>query len=391
MKKKILAYARNRKGVSLIVMAGVLVALLILASLAIDIAYMYYVKNQLQVAADAAALAGAALLHTNSSDPDYTIQVAARAKAIEFAAKNTAAGISVALITDNSNTLGNNNDITVGRWDGTQYRNANEIGGTPINAIEVNPKRHSGLTGSRGPVRLFLGHIFKLIGSDWTFMEASGYAIAARPPTPTTGLVLCQPACSLSGAQLNIPFLTNNQQSSPAYSLSYTEFLLKTPVGKTTCLRNPNQCDRGLDADCATNDQKAVASYIWQLRIAPVRCGTIRWDNGVANIPSDIECAFRDTTLDANSKTIVNGKTVNWKVIVPISETCPSGSTPGQTEVSNIVQLAEIVIVDVVDSQGRSVINDSHAGSPVGIKISSIDCFSCDDWTHIGSKPALVK
>ncbi|GEM_PF-2706731 len=391
MKKRLMTYAKNHRGVTLVLMAFFLVILLIFASLAIDIAYMYNVKNQLQVAADAAALAGAAKLHNNVSSPDYLIQREARDTARNFAAKNKAAGDWVELITDYSNTLSEGNDITVGRWDGTRYISADDPNGRPINAIEVKPKRYEGLSGSRGPVRLFLGPIFQLIGADWTFMSAGGYAIAALPPLPSTGLVLCQPACSLSGTQLDTPFLSNNQQSSAAYSLSYTEFLLRTPVGKTTCLRNVNNCARGLDNDCATNDQKAVASYIWQLRTAPTRCGTLRWDNGVGNIPSDIECAFKDTTLDAASKTIVNGRTVNWKVIVPISEMCPSGTTPGQTEVSNITQLAEIVIVDVVDAQGRSVIYDQQAASPVGIKISRIDCFPCDDWTRIGKRAVLVK
>jgi len=35
---------------------------------------MYYTKNQLQVAADSAALAGAAKLHDNVSSPDYLIK-----------------------------------------------------------------------------------------------------------------------------------------------------------------------------------------------------------------------------------------------------------------------------------------------------------------------------
>lgn len=412
MKKRILAYARNRKGVSLVMMAILLALLLILASLAIDIAYMYFVKNQLQVAADAAALAGAAKLDGSAS----LIQEPARRAAWQIACKNTAANSKVFLVTNspsdcdtnsppdanqlNADTSTDRNrdingDIVIGFWNGSSFSpTVDPSQGQIANAVKVVARRsETGATYGMPQVNLFLGKIFKFFqnwGIDWSKMSVAASAIAARPPIPSTGLVLCEPACSLSGAQLDIPFLANNQQSSAEYSLSYTEFSLRTPVGKTTCLRNPNKCDRGLDDDCRTNAQKAVASYIWQLNIAPTRCGTIRWDNGVGNIPSDIECAFRSTTVDANSKTIVNGQTVNWKVIVPISETCPSGSTPGQTDVSNIIKLAEIVIVDVVDAQGRSVIYGS-AASPAGIKISSINCFPCDDWTHISLRPTLVK
>ena len=65
--KKFMTYARNNKGISLILIAIMLAVLIIFAALAIDISYMYFEKNQLQVAADAAALAGAARIDCDDS------------------------------------------------------------------------------------------------------------------------------------------------------------------------------------------------------------------------------------------------------------------------------------------------------------------------------------
>jgi Flp pilus assembly protein TadG len=163
---KILKYSKFSKGIAIITVVLMLPILLLFVSMGIDFSYMYYVKNQLQVAADAAALAGAALI----TDPNDLIQTNARDRAIEFALKNKAAGVNVEVITDNSNTSSNTNDITVGNWNGTQYKPNT----TPVNTIEVIPKRMSGLSGNRGPVHLFIGQVFNM-----SFMSAKASAIAA--------------------------------------------------------------------------------------------------------------------------------------------------------------------------------------------------------------------
>lgn len=51
-------YSKGKKGIMLVWGAFFLILLLMFLGLATDIAYMYVTKNQLQVAADASALAG---------------------------------------------------------------------------------------------------------------------------------------------------------------------------------------------------------------------------------------------------------------------------------------------------------------------------------------------
>ena len=109
----------NKRGVAIIYVVLLLVALLAFVGLAIDIGYMYVAKSQLQNAADSAALAGASQAKSvgnGTANPNDLVQSGARTEAISFAAKNSAAQSSVTLSSDNSNTLSDSNDITVGHW-----------------------------------------------------------------------------------------------------------------------------------------------------------------------------------------------------------------------------------------------------------------------------------
>ncbi len=92
---------KNKKGITLVWGAFFLVLLLMLAGMAIDLGYMYVVKNQLQVAADAAALAGAAKLDGSSS----VAQDLVRQEAWKFACKNTAGSLAAGT---NVNSSSNN-------------------------------------------------------------------------------------------------------------------------------------------------------------------------------------------------------------------------------------------------------------------------------------------
>ena len=91
---KIRNYWKNKKGITLVWGAFFLVLCLMFLGLAVDIAYMYVAKNQLQVAADAAALAGAANLTWELDDttlnPNVLQQEVARQQAWKFACKNKA-------------------------------------------------------------------------------------------------------------------------------------------------------------------------------------------------------------------------------------------------------------------------------------------------------------
>jgi hypothetical protein len=256
--KRLLKYVKEKKGISLVLIALFLAVLFMLAGLAIDITYMYYVKNQLQVAADAASLAGVAKLtgeiDNTSVNPNVLHQESARQEAWKFACKNGAAGADVFLITlDTSGTQGQppdpsslpsnycdttsasltaeqlngassgsnkNNydgDIVVGYWtlppapSGVTCETAGSgffcpaTGSTnlSINAIKVVARRTGedpidAVKIGHNAVRVFIGQVFRLIGINWSYMSARASAIASLLPPQIAPLPICLPSCALA-------------------------------------------------------------------------------------------------------------------------------------------------------------------------------------------------
>lgn len=170
-----IAKKNKNKGQVLVLFALSLIVILGFAALAIDVAYFYHTKNQLQGAADAAALAGAAELDGTAN----TNQAVAIFKTYSFAYKNTAAKSPVVLETAS--------DITIGYWNGTDV--VSPSGNQISNAVKVRARRSTGSPG--GPITTFFGKIF---GID--YVNISVTAIAAKPAKGTINLAFCTEACS---------------------------------------------------------------------------------------------------------------------------------------------------------------------------------------------------
>jgi Flp pilus assembly protein TadG len=94
---------RGNRGIAVVYIALLLIALLAFVGLAIDIGYMYVAKTQLQNAADAATLAGAAKLTGGiDSSTSAFYEEDARKEAWKFACKNKAATEKVYVQTNSS-------------------------------------------------------------------------------------------------------------------------------------------------------------------------------------------------------------------------------------------------------------------------------------------------
>lgn len=381
----------DNKGVALVIVAGVLIVLVALAALAIDIAYMYVVKNELQVAADAAALAGAAKL-SGTIDSGGTVppELDARKEAWKFACKNKAAGSNVFLVTNSSTncdsppTSGLNEsnletgDTVVGNWNPTTrvFTPATGSTGLVINAIKTVPRRYAAGSGyGMGPVSIFFGRVL-----GWDVMSAKAEAIATRGVPPGKGISICLKTCQLSPPPSDsnpIELDVREQTKDSPYGLAWTQFDQSSPIGTQSC--TTNACRQPLDNDCATNDNKRVAAIIWGLISPPNVCeNSITTKNGVANTLDDLGCAFKSTTYDVENK-IIEGETVKkWSVVVPVQEKCPAGAEPGPWPV---IKYAQIEIVGVFDT-----------GQLKGIRITKIKCVDCANLGDLGVKgAALVK
>lgn len=208
--KRIVRRGSNH-GIAVIYIALLLIALLAFVGLAIDIGYMYVAKTQLQNAADAAALAGAAKLTGGiDSSTSAFYEEDARKEAWKFACKNKAATEKVYVQTNSSlncdsppiaselNATANSDtgDIIVGNWTPGSNPTGAYPGFTPasgstklsINAMLVKAKRTQDSPG--GKVSIFFGRVI-----NYPTMAVAASAIATLTTPPFLALPICLPNC----------------------------------------------------------------------------------------------------------------------------------------------------------------------------------------------------
>lgn len=155
------AARRRQSGISLILVAIMAMVLIGIVGLALDAALVLSTAQQLQHAADAAALAGARLVkaETDATDPSNPFTVTRQA-AIDVALANLAANITVKIDANVSNDP--NGDIVIGLWD--------KAGGmfTPDliapNAVKV--RTHRTEDNADGKLALMFGPVFGWDDSD---------------------------------------------------------------------------------------------------------------------------------------------------------------------------------------------------------------------------------
>jgi uncharacterized membrane protein len=173
---------RNNRGQILVIAAVLLVFVLLgFGALAVDFGYFYHTKNELQCAADAAALAGAKDLD-GTNDPTQTIS---RNTASVYAGLNIAAGSAVLVSSDGTSSISPSNDITVGFWDISTGYNAFSAGTLTINAVQVRTRRTADSPG--GGVGRLLGRIYSSVATD-----ISATAVATAPTSTLTKVRLVQ-------------------------------------------------------------------------------------------------------------------------------------------------------------------------------------------------------
>lgn len=281
----------REEGISLVIVAVSMFVFLAIAGLAIDMSYVYFVKNELQVAVDAAALAGASRL----TDPNDTVQTAALDEARVYAAKNK---VSPEEITE----------LSVGYWDGAQY----QVGGYPINAVKVRAKKTAPLS------------FGKMV--EWPAMSPSAEAIAADPPIPTAPIPFCLNVCSYGGAIPPTLFKLQQDTAGVITGMAWSEYRddRSTPIGEGT----------------------AVVSFIRQQAFPSNICGAcITTNNGVGFALQALKDEFESR----------KGADGRWEVIIPVINTpcsdpalqaCPPGYQPD--EPFKIENLARVYIADVV-------------------------------------------
>lgn len=431
MKKKILAYARNRRGISLVLMAVMLAVLIVFAALAIDIAMMYFEKNQLQVAADAAALAGAAVIDcddggTTCNQPVFDTnttnyrRLAARKEAWRIACKNSSTNRPVFLVTDdnrnpaspncdtpptsglNESTNAVTGDIVVGNWSRTarpcsstgetsNFCPANGSTGLIINAVQARPSR-AGVTSGMPAIRLFVGKIFNFFNSDWSLMHARARAIAAMPPRASSFVAVGNLFCPAAGD----PICRSGTGSiyPNVCELVTPRELFAEPdpvpperkVGWTSLLFRPGSTREFEDLMCGVAPYQDICN-----------------SPGIYGIPGTSTATFRDyrslmcdPVFDSGSKDIDPGtrRVTGWEVIMPIVDRSDPMSPPDPNPVWGYakVHILEICVPGAPGCKGAGSCT-SYGYCRRGDKkivVDRISCIRCGI-DALGVKPTLVK
>jgi len=169
--------SRFRRGVATIWFGIVGLALVGLFSFTIDFARVRFVHHQLQVTADAAALAGAGQITTGTNKQ----QKLARTAAVDVASKNFAADQTKGVVIRRNDSNDPEGDVVMGVFDPkTRIFKATT---TSPNAVKVNARRTSDSPG--GALKLIFGSFWGTSSSNIT-----GTAIAIAATQGPAGITL---------------------------------------------------------------------------------------------------------------------------------------------------------------------------------------------------------
>jgi len=382
----------NRRGIAIVYLALILTVLIAFAGLAIDMGYKFVTISQLRNAADAGALAGAYAIMSTANVNDK-FQVRARAYAKQYAEKNIAAATNVAIESDGTNTISNDNDITVGNWNGTSYtRDA-----IPVNAIEVNARRT--LESPAGDIESFFGKVLNIN----SYKAVSKPSVASIPPRATGFITLGQFACP-----------------TPDGTVDNTVRVLRA---------NTDTVDRAFawtDLTANNTPTPAINALICgQVPLKDVCSKNITTTNGSnATIVKDLASLMYNPTIDSEAKQCKNvvkcasGDTVTgWDLIVPVVYIPEDPFIPGnQPDAYEVIKYAMLHVVAVCaagnaagcfgtssggqgnndpckDYRTSTSLSDGDPNNPNNlIIINSIKCLDCDDpYFAYGQKAVLVQ
>lgn len=366
----------NRRGFALVWVALVLPIILLFSVLAVDVGYLYMAKGQLQNAADAAALAGAAKLDY-STNP---LQAAARVEAIKFAEANKAARASVGVANDNSNDFADGNDIRFGYWNGSDFLLWGDAGipaTVAINAIQVRTRRTAGSPG--GQVAIHFGKLF-----GWDRMSASAVATAALIPRANSYTSLCADACA-GHIYTSVPKPADIPLLSPARVLQTgTTVPSGEQMAWTSLDYVPSAPGFSInDLICGNTASAAV-------------CGQQIYSSmgQASSVFKKLESVFYDPL------TPKEGTPAGWWAVMPVTQTCPPGAQGNAWDPKAVAYYALVHVIRVCATgggqgcPGRPAASNDPAckGGENSIVIDRIACVSCANPSQLfGLSPLLVK
>jgi Flp pilus assembly protein TadG len=232
---------RNRRGIALVYVALCLFALIGFLALVIDLGHMYVVRGELQNAADATALAGAASLYKDPLNPTAD-------PALDFTRAQTAATNFVGQNKSDRVTL-TNGEIQTGYWD----LSSNSMLPTTITptsqqvpAVSVTIRRTAGSNG--GAVPTFFANIFGI--TQVPVPSRMAVAVSGYPGAVPAGAVF---PIALSSCMTEQYFSQNPLPNPPTQISTNTPYL----PGGSTC-----ETAQWTSLTANTNSENVIAGYM---------------------------------------------------------------------------------------------------------------------------------
>ena len=374
-----------------------LTVFLVLTGLAVDIGYMYVSEEDLQSAAESAALSGTQaikqrILFQVQNDPKKIrdafsdpVQAAARTAAVESVTGKHSSVALVGLSSNNANALTGDNDLTVGFWNVSSQ--SYTPGGTPANAMQVRTRRTAESSSvGMGALGSFLARITGTENFDFTPV-----AIAAIPVRTRANIALCtascDPACSYPEVcavkerrMVRAPW--DPRQDPPAND-HYLYTSLLHPVTVTNTMS---------DLICGEAPAQAV-------------CGKPIYTSGGASDDSlrDIQAMMYNPKFDSSNKEYdKNGKLSGWWMIVPATDCSQTGQgaafEPHSVTKYSLVRISRICGGSPAGCQQATGPQDAPASAcgpgDWGLYLDRISCVGCGSPALAllpGLHPVLVK
>lgn len=278
---KINTIGSNRKGFAFVYFALTIAALMGFLALAIDLGHMYVVRGELQNAADASALAGAASLYKDPLNPTAATSLdfnRARNAATSFVSQNKSDGVSLA-----------NGTIATGCWNWTSKQMEACTKTPPVSpqfaAVAATVARSGG--NNNGPVPTFFARVF---GVDDT--AVSSRTAVAMVSGPSKGGPLFPMA--LSSCMTDHYFSQNPMPSTPP-TINITSVYAPVGSGCYTGQWTSFQLD--------TNNVPDIRDLIWQRIPSPL----LQIDDNIWIQPGTKATIFQEvnTWLPAGGKDVL--------------------------------------------------------------------------------------
>jgi Flp pilus assembly protein TadG len=227
----------NERGAVLVFVTLIIVLLLVMIGMGLDTGQLTYVRSQGQSAVDAAALAAASAVPTNSR-----AQVDSRVAG--FNSTNT--------YVDSPNNLLGTGNVTLVKHDGSTFTKATvsdpattgDANGVRV-ALETNNPYDAGATATPMKSPLFLTPLFNLFGASTpTTANVSVSAVAIVKPIPGMPVVIGRTICDAAagGTKNDVLLLTDNQKVEQS---GWTSFYVDSANAKymKAMVANNKTCD----------------------------------------------------------------------------------------------------------------------------------------------------